>query len=64
MARCITCAAMGHDVPVDEDQAKENNLTVEYQGKTYYFEGREHMEQFQKDPQKFIQMAQEKGLAA
>lgn len=55
---------MGHEVPVDENQAKQNNLTLEYQGKTYYFENPEHLQKFQRDPDKFIQMAQQKGLAA
>ena len=64
MARCITCAAMGHDGAVNEDQAKQNNLVVEYKGKTYYFESSEHMQEFQRDPDKFIQMAKQRGLAA
>ncbi|MHB0977224.1 MAG: YHS domain-containing protein [Candidatus Aquicultorales bacterium] len=64
MARCMTCAAVGVEEPVDEEMAKQNGWTVEYEGKTYYFDSEEHMREFQEDPAKHVQMAREKGMAA
>lgn len=64
MAKCIVCAANGSDNDVDEQQAIKDHMTVEYQGRTYYFEGPEHMNMFKEDPDRYIQMAREKGFAA
>ncbi|MBS3909055.1 MAG: YHS domain-containing protein [Actinobacteria bacterium] len=64
MAKCIACAANGFDIDVDEKQAQQDHMTVEYQGRTYYFESAEHMNMFKEDPDRYIQMAREKGFAA
>lgn len=62
MARCITCAAMGHDVPVNEDQAKEQGLTSSHEGKTCYFHKADEKQKFDQNPDHFVQMAQQKGF--
>lgn len=64
MAKCVVCAAMGMDTDVDEQQAKQKNMTVEYQGKAYYFDSQEHMNMFNEDPERYLKMAREKGWAA
>jgi len=64
MAKCVVCAAMGMDTTVDEQKAKETSMTMEYQGRTYYFDSQEHMNMFKEDPERYLKMAQEKGWAA
>ncbi|MDI6817523.1 MAG: YHS domain-containing protein [Actinomycetota bacterium] len=64
MAKCVVCAANGMDTEVDENKARQNNMTAEYQGRTYYFDSQEHMSMFQEDPDRYLKMAREKGFAA
>ncbi len=42
----------------------QNGLTSEYNGKTYYHDTTENKEMFDRDPERYISMAREKGLAA
>jgi len=64
MAKCVVCAAMGMDTAVDETKAKQENLTSEYQGRSFYFDSMEHKSMFDQDPERYLKMAQEKGWAA
>ena len=63
MARCIVCAANGMDRPVDEQEAKQHGWVSEYEGKTYYEDSDEHHGMFEREPGKFVRMAEDKGLA-
>lgn len=64
MAKCVVCAAMGMDTPVDETKSKQENMISEYQGRTYYFDSVEHKNMFDSDPERYLKMAQERGWAA
>lgn len=64
MARCIVCAANGVDRPVDEQEARQHGWVSQYQGMTYYEDTDEHHRLFEEDPEKYLRMAREKGLAA
>lgn len=64
MAKCVVCAAMGNINEVDEEMARQNNMTAEYQGRTYYFDSQEHKNMFMEDPDHYLKLAQEKGIAA
>ncbi len=64
MAKCVVCAAMGIDTPVDENRAAGERLTSEYQGRTYYFDSKEHMQMFEQDPERYLKLARERGFAA
>ncbi|MCL6471689.1 MAG: YHS domain-containing protein [Firmicutes bacterium] len=64
MAKCIVCASMGMDTTVDEARAKQENLTSEYQGRTYYFDSLEHKNMFDQDPERYLKIAKEIGWAA
>lgn len=55
---------MGMDTMVDEEKAKQENLTSEYQGRTYYFDSQEHKEMFDQDPERYLKIAKEQGWAA
>ncbi len=64
MAKCVVCAAMGMETIVDETKAKQKNMTAEYQGRTYYFDSKEHMRMFEQDPERYLRMSRERGLVA
>lgn len=42
----------------------QEGLATEYQGRTYYFDSKEHVQMFEQDPERYLQMAKEKGWAA
>lgn len=63
MSKCLVCVAVGRDPEVDDQQAEQQGLTSEYQGRTYYFNLAEHKRMFEQDPEGYLKMAREKGLA-
>lgn len=64
MAKCVVCASMQLSTEVNEEQAKKNSRTIEYQGRTYYFDSMEHKKMFQEDPERYLKIARERGWAA
>lgn len=65
MARCVVCAAvLNRETQVDEDQADQKGMFSEYQGRTYYFDSMEHKNMFNQDPERYMKIAREKGMAA
>lgn len=63
MAKCIVCAAMGLETLVDEQEAERKNMTVEYQGRLFYFDSVQHMNMFKEDPERYLKTARERGWA-
>lgn len=65
MARCIVCAAaLYRETQVDEDQAEQEGMFSVYQGRTYYFDSMEHKKMFDQDPERYLKIARERGMAA